>query len=307
MVAATKTEIGNALDWEITDWRETQRAALGKIAWPTLSGDADLFKTAAMCNFGVDATQSLFPSSAAATIITSAAKKFAVPLWILGQAQTAFQTLHQSVINRANKKLTNEFSNLRDDFIRQIQKLARNFKNEPYAREVTDTLFAAVSDVQFKDGAQRDVLLRQLIRDANLIETDPGVIRKRTNDGFGRLCTKIRDLWRASYHDPWFKDARMWFASSDALHMWKSGMVGQEWSLVRTKEDEDYVIRNAWRMRVQYINRPFSTRDSMDDCYVTLQNKTGKPVKLARTFKGAKVDPAALKTAVAKLKTAIRR
>ena len=307
MATATAADIGDALDFEITDWRETQRTALDKIVWPTIPSEPDIFKTAAMFNYGVDATKSLFPTSTAATLIEDASKKLAVPIWILGQAQTAFMTLHKNAVDSSNTKLTARFSELRDGFIRSIQTVARNFKNETYGRDLTKTIQTAVNGVEFKDDAQKDVLLRQFIRDANLIETDPAVLRQRTNDGFGRLCTKIRDLWRSSYHDAWAPDARMWYSKSRQTYIGRDGVERQDRNIVRRKEDQDWIIRNSWRMDVRYVTQPFNTRDSMDDCLVTLENKTGKPVKLERTYQGSKIDPAKLREAVTKLKQSVAR
>jgi len=298
-IIATKDQIGDALDYEIGDWRETQRAALQNIKWPKINSDSNLFKTAAMFNFGFDASNTLFPTLIAANI--------AGPILVIGKVQAEFQKMYQNAISQANVKLSNRFTVLRDSFIRQIQNNCRNFKDSPYARNVANIIHDATKDIQFKDDRQRDTRLRQLIRDANLIETDPQRIRKRTNDGFQQLCVAIRDLWKASYHDPWFKDAQMWFSSSTQLGLYPGpsggGRVSQQWKPVHLKKDQDWIICNAWRMKVVYKKTP--GLNDKDNCWVTLINKNGTPTKLAKTFTGTQINSASLTKAITKLKQSL--
>ncbi len=121
---------------------------------------------------------------------------------------------------------------------------------------MADTIFQATRGINFIDDRQRDALLRQLIHDANLVETDPAVIRRKTNKGFRRLAEKIRDLWCASYHDAYAPDANMWYSGSHQTYWFGSGAVGQQWTHIRNHADQDWIIRNAWRMDVRYIDNP---------------------------------------------------
>ena len=300
MVRATKDQIGDALDYEITDWRETQRSAIHNISWPALPNQPALFKTAAMFNFGVDATKAVYPASIVGGIISCAS----VHLFILKKAEAAFRTQYQAAVNRANKELQDQFTMLSDSFISEIQDICRNFKNSLQGREMTDSIYRAVEDIEFRDDRQRDALLRQLIRDAKLIETDPAVIRAETSAGFTRLCVKIRDLWRASYHDAWTPDAVLWYSGSTELFWFASGKTGQKWAHARSKADQDWIIRNAWRMKVRYIKNPSPILENgkRDNCYATLVG--GREITQTYTG-GVVISPDALSVAAKKLRQSI--
>ena len=294
MVKPTKKHINDALDYEIELWREAQRAALAKVVWPSISGDADAFKAAAMFNFGVDAAKTIYPTAAALI------SKATVPLWILGQAQAAFKAMYQSSINHANKKLSNNFTTLSDNFIRKIQDIARTFINSNSGRKMCNDIYQKVKDIEFKDDAQRRALLRVLIKDANLIDTDPTSIRNKTNAGFVKICKKIRDIWKATYHDPWVPDAVLWFSPSFQKYWYRDGSVDQKWQHIRNKDDQDWIIRNAYRMDVKYIKRLGNQRD---DCYVTLT----KASNITNTFMTPNINPQRLNQAVSKLKQTIAK
>lgn len=297
MVTATRDEIGDALDYEITDWRETQRDAIRNINWPNLPSEPNIFKTAAMFNFGIDATKNMFPNS----IVTGIIKASSVHLYVLSQAQNAFKTEYQAAVARANTQLSNQFQTLSDSFIRQMQDICRNFKNSPQGRELTDAIYNATTGIQFIDDPQRDALLRQLIRDANLIETDPAVIRNRTNEGLTRLCVKIRDLWRASYHDAWSPDANLWYSGSTQVFLSRYG-ISQRWHHVRNRADQDWIIRNAWRMDVSYIENRNPFNHQRDQCYATLIGARN----ITQTFTGVTINPGSLSTAIRNLNRSIQ-
>jgi len=287
MAKATKDDIGNAIDWLINDWRETYRSALDNFKWPSIpGGDEELFKGAAMLNFGIDATKTLFPKSTAGSLITVvqdvATKHYAVPLWILGQAQDGFKKIHAAAVNASNKELHERFGNLRDQFVREIQKIARTYKNNPAGRAIADQVFPYVKDREFRDKTELDVFLRQVIHHARLIVTDPKDITKRVNEGFGGLCNKICYIWRASYHGPWTSTPRLDYADSAAKNMYASGYVSRNYKSNWDKKSQDWMIRNAWRMEVNFIDRAWYEK-RQDVCQVTLIQR-GDPVR-AQNFK----------------------
>lgn len=292
MTKATKKHINDALDYEITTWRELQRSAINNVNWPSISGDSEPFKAATMFNFGVSAASTIYPAAQAI------ASKVAVPLWILGQAQTAFQSMYQASVDDANKKLSNNYTSLADAFTNKIQNTARNFINSKHCRNMSSEIYQKVKDIEFKDDAQCKTLLRTLIYNANLIDTDASSIRSKTNEGFGRLCTKIRDIWKGTYRDPWAPDALLYFSPSYQTNLYRGGHVGQSFKRVRSKENQDWLIRNAHKVDVRYVKR---SGNRQDNCYITLS----KLKDVSHTFKTPNIHKGSLNQAINKLKHAI--
>ena len=288
MVQANNAVIGAALDWEINDWRERQIDALNQAQFPQIGTDPFL-KANAWLNFGVDATKTLFPSSSAAAIINQASARFAVPLWILGQAQEGFRALYTVIINDHNRHLRTTFTALRDDFVRRVQGIARTFKNEPYGRNITGQISRYLGSRQFRDTAEMDTFLRELVHNAGLIETDPTVLRQKTNQGFSRLCSTIYDIYLGSSRGPGSNE--MWYASSRQQYLSSLG-TSRGYRRVRTTQDEAWLLAHAWQMETRHIDQPWISR-RRDTTYVTRVSSSDSPIRLARSYTGTRIDLAA--------------
>jgi hypothetical protein len=312
MITATKDDIGNAIDWEITDWRETQRQAVYNVKFPTIGKNpaSDLFKTFSWLNFGVDTTKTLFPDSPVTTLISAASKaasSYVVPLWILGRVQEKFRSRYDEAIANQDVLLGTKFESLRDDFVRHTQDVARNFKNSPFGRAITDKvynfvtpfkggwygLYGAVGYIpanpgrEFRDAAERDTYLRGLIHNAGLIVTDPAVIRERTENGFAKLCEKIKNIWLGTRHGPGIKN---YLLVSTGARVYRNGSDEYDYKRIRNDEDEDYILANAWRMKdVYHIDEP-TYSSGKDRTYATIDYDAKSPETLAETYTGDAID-----------------
>jgi hypothetical protein len=292
MARATKDDIGDAIDHEIGVWYVEQKGALANVKWPAIpGGDPELFKGAAMINFGVDATKQMFPKSSSTQLLeemgTAAKNSFAIPLFLVGQAQEQFKKMHQAAIDKANKELSEKFLTLSQDFTRELQRVNRTFLNTKQGRAIADAVYPYVKDIDYKDGRQMAAHLREFIHHGNLVVTDPAVIRDRTTKGLERVSKKLRDAWRGSYHMPWYDNSLMYFSFSKQQYLRANPFTGggyttQQWHRLRSKKDQDWVLKNIWRMEVRFIDYHwFWEKDRTDQARITLVNAPD-PTTLAR-------------------------
>lgn len=294
MVRATVEDVGQALGSQIAEWRERQIDAFNNVQFPEIerAGDSDWLKSMTWLNFGVDATQVLFPRSTAANIIAAAtSKKYTVPLYLLGLAQDGFESLYDLIVDSHNRILEKRFEELRDEFVRHVQRVARGFRDSAYGRTCIAQIHAFIARREFRDGNQIDAYCQRLIHAANLVETDQATIRRLTNSGFEALCQKVFDIYRGMRRGPGSNE--MWYASSPAESVWgPNGNTGPRYTRVRRESDEEWILANAWRMRTSHVDEPWiSTR--RDQTYVVRINDAQSPLHLGDTYQGETLDLAA--------------
>lgn len=285
---AVRDHVLTAIHEEVELWRTTFQDALNDrdISWPTIPSEPDLFKGAAMLNFGIDATKNIFPNATATTLITeltaAAAKRYALPLFLLGQAQDLFKQAHAAQVASANRQLSERYTALKDQFVRQIHQVARRITNERPAVTIANQLLPHLRGIDFQNERECVVVLREAIARAQLIVTDPQTLRRMVDNTFLRICTTLRDLWRGSYHRPLLSQmSTMWYSGSSQVYLVRDpisggGRTSQQWQNVRRREDQDWIIRNAWRMEVRFVDRSIWDRRE-DDCWVTLV-ESGEPL-----------------------------
>jgi hypothetical protein len=286
MVRASVEQIGEALGNEITDWRERQIEALNDVQFPQIDGEPGYLKTAAWLNFGVNTTKELFPESTLASIIqiaSRATKKYKVPIYILGMAQDGFEILYNEIIRDHNLQLRTRFEELRDDFIRRVQRISREFRDSPYGRNCIQQIQQFIGSREFRDGNEVNAFCRRLINAANLVQTDPAVIRRLTNEGFAHLCNKIFDIYRGMRRGPGQNE--MWYASSSQDNLWRDGSRGPAYRQVRRESDEFWILAHAWQMETHHRDEPFWARRP-DVTHVRRVNRADSPMHLARTYRG---------------------
>ena len=285
MVRASIEQIGEALGDEITDWRERQIEALNGVQFPKLDGKPEYLKTAAWLNFGVNTTKSLFPESDLGSVIRIAsetAKKYAVPVYILGMAQDGFELLYKEIIRDHNRQLRTRFDELRADFIRRVQRLCREFRDSAYGRSCIDQIQQYLGSREFRDGNEVNAFCRRLINAANLVQTDQAVIRRLTNQGFGRLCNKILDIYLGMRSGPGQNE--MWYADS-RQDMIGNTTRGPAYRRVRGQGDEFWILAHAWQMETHHRDVSF-WEQGPDVTFVRRVNNLDSPMHLARTYRG---------------------
>ncbi len=277
----TKDHIGTAVKDEVTTWQSAQHRVINGLQYPYISGN--FLKTVAWLNFGVDMTKTLYPGvSKVATAIT---EKYVVPLWILGQVQNGFQSLYDRIISHHNEMLKTKYETLRDEFKSMTDRTARSFLNSRYGRSIIDQIYIHWKNRDFRDSAEINSMCRNLIYHAGLVETDESKIRTKNQRGLGGLCKKIHKIYLGSDRGPGTNV--MYFANSRQTSIGRHG-TGRNWQRAKRKDDQDWIMANAWRMEVHHIDEPWTSKRP-DRSYVTLIRGARRPETLAATFEGTRL------------------
>ncbi len=235
----------------------------------------------------MNATKELFPRSSASTIIRlteSIAEK-----WWVGQAQAAFSALRETIIDSHNSQLRARYDELRDNFQRRIDSIERTFRDSALAQNIVRQIAEHWARREFRDENHAIAQCRLLIKAAGLVETDHAVIRRRTQNGFGRLCEIIRRIYLGMREGP--GDNRMWYASSPQEYM-SAYRTGPAYRLVRRRSDERWILAHAWQMEATHRDAPWWSKDP-DTTYVVRVSQSETPLRLANTFRGTPIDLAA--------------
>lgn len=238
-----------------------------------------------MFNWGVDATKQMFPKSTATQLINATGNtiksSYTAPLFLVGLAADKFKEFHKEAINSQNKLLKEKYDTLYHNFVSQLQAEVRTFTNKPLCRKIVDTVLDCVKHIDYKDNGQKNAHLREFIIHANLIVTNSKEIQECTTRGLQNSCALVRDIWLASYHMPWYTSKiRIEYANDPNLkHMSGTGRIYVPRQVVRRKEDQDWLIKNSWRMRTNLIR--YGIFDKRNDLLQIDYVNGGNPVHLA--------------------------
>jgi hypothetical protein len=283
--------VDRAIMEEVTLWYIEQRNALQDFKMGALEDEDDFTKTYAWLNFGIDASKTLFPASYVGRLVSSA--RATIPLWVIGQAQSAFVNLYGAYINHHRKKLKKKYDRLRSEFIDEMQTIHRNFINEPYGRSINDGIRQHWQNKTFRDSSEAETLCRELIHHAGLIVTDSDVIKQRTESRFGGLCSKVCKIYLGMDDGPGVND--LYYASPQQVLVRTAsggGRVTHQWQHVRRENDQYWILANAWRMRnVRHIDEWFGSKQN--DRTFVIDTGVTTPSRLSATFRGGDFDFAA--------------
>ncbi len=255
MTKPTKTDVVNAFDDKIKEWRERQIDVLGEVPFPTVNNETHQFKSMGWINFATDFTDTVFGDSAVNQLRKGVMDRMTIPLWVLGKAQSALESHLQSIRDNNQKIVNAQFMDIRDKFTNKISAIADTFVADPaYGRKMINHVFNYVKDRDFKDNQQMRAFLRRLIDHANIVETDPAKLRKKINPRFKALMKKIKYLWLASHHTPegvFSKRYNLEFRPHRGAryqHIMKGEMRNKE-----TRKIIDQIIATAWGHDVVFV------------------------------------------------------
>ncbi len=284
MPALTAEQVGHALQEEMQVWQGHQSDALRNVSFPGIEEEDEL-KGFAWFNFGVNATQSLYPGSTAASI-ARAAKSVASKWWV-GQAKSAFNAVRDTIIESHNNRLRRSFTEIRDSFERHIDRVERSFRTSEIGSSIIRSVMDHWSGRDFVDGNEAIVECRVLIKAAQLVENESAVIRRRTQAGFGGLCRKIKNIYLGMQEGP--GQNRMYEVMSDRMSIDSFGRQHRDTRRVRTETRERWILAHAWQMRVEHFDRDWY-EDGPDVTTVTRINRAQNPLRLADTFRARSID-----------------
>ena len=287
MVAITKANIGHALQEEMQLWHSHQSAALRGLKYPRFATEPQLLSYAWL-NLGMNATKSLYPNTTAATlasVVTSIGGK-----WYIGMAQAAFLAVYKSIADDGNAKLDARYQELQSSFVNEIDRLERTTRNAPFFLDVIDQIYHHWQGREFRDGNQMIADCRALIHQAGIVETRSDVIETRTKRGYEKLCEKIF----------WISEGIGWSSTIRYSPSQKTYITpyyqGKKWLRISKSKHSHWLLSHAWQFDVRYVDRSFKIfgldipSERPNTTFVTHVNHLETPLKLARTFKGPRID-----------------
>jgi hypothetical protein len=302
MATITQDMVGDALQEAARLWAENYKLVLQDTRFPQLPGAAEdpLFKAFAWINFGVNTTKELFPKSGAGQLIEQLAKRWSVPLFIIGTAQSQFKSYVDSIIASANAKLIEHFTKLRDAYTDLVDRQAAAFYRTPYYARARGEIFDYVKARSFSGLDQAKGFVFELIVNSDYIDVRQHAIRQAVDAGFKTLCDKVFVIYRS-----WIDKAGddMYYASSprevarnerDVFGDERAVIGTREYKPVRLRSDVIWILANAWQMEVRHVDEPwFLARP--DRTYVTNlgANRARMPVTMADAWPAGTVDLAA--------------
>lgn len=291
----SKYDVAKAVDYQINEWWDMQYSHLQSIKYPSIEANDTFLKGLAWFNFGSSAAKTLFPESFVTTALTMSMQRLAMPIWIASKIKDEFYSSYGETIKVHNNQLQTNFETLKNKFVLTGRTIAKNFMATKEINSFSEEVSTFLKDMTFNSQAEKEVYLRNLVEWSGIIELDDLVIKKRTQDGFGNLCKKVRDIYLGSKYGPGLLNT-IKYSPTDKM-IWKAGKTTFEYKTIKSKEEQDWLLSHAWQMRVHHNDGGFSS--DPDVTYIVKENNNSSANDLIKTFKGSRIS---LEKAQAKMK-----
>ena len=281
------TPVDRAVEKEVVVWAKNSSRALSNISFPKIEDEGDPFlKTCAWMSFGVDTGRAMY--SGFDTVMKKVSEKYVLPIFIFGQVQSAYAEIVKRNLADHNALLNKKYSDLRDEFLNQVDVKAAAFRSTPYGRSMTQDLNKFVQQLRITNEKDETTYTQLLIKQTGLIENDVGTLRKHANRGFGNLCKKIYAIYLGCDRGPGWNNKLV--IQGNTLYARASGAHSRDEFEVSRKEDQEKILAEAWRYDVIYHkDRGFRDRGP-DETAVRLISTDAKPPHMSLTRKYRKVD-----------------
>jgi hypothetical protein len=185
--------VSEAITDEIQMWARLTCVNIKMVKLPELPKDDPLIAAAVWFNFGVDAGKNL------SAVVTSAATKFALPLWLALKAQDTYTKYYQEPkIKNAQKMLETDYADFQSTLINGVNNAERQFLVQPYGRQVKRCLMDLFKHESFESNSDMKAAVRTLIFNAQVIQTDERALRQNTQKNLNALGNKLIALYEGT-------------------------------------------------------------------------------------------------------------
>lgn len=304
----TKDKVFFGLKSRVERWRDLQCSAIDSAVVPKIYFGTSMVEGIAWVAFGVTATTTLFPASAAAALITGVSLQYAIPIYVLSGVVDAFK---KEVASQEKAESIGHIKAgpMKAKFKRVTDQLCMDFGKTTYCGSLCEEIvkFIQSNSISINSQGELSSYVQNIVVNAELIETDESVIKKRTDDGIGALFQKIHDIYCGTYHD-WGTN-RLVLSTPTPPVMYSSGRVRSSRQRDMSEKEQDYILTHAWQYDVVFVDDapalligvdPKTRKAISDTTMVEKTNSEETPDGLVKLYRPARLDSAKIAAALKK-------
>jgi hypothetical protein len=294
----TEDKVFFCLKSRVERWRDLQCGAIDSAKVPTIYGGTDIVEEIAWLAFGVTATTTLFPGTAVAALITGATLKYAIPLYVLSGVVDEFK---KEVAQQEKKENIGHIQAgaMKSKFKRATDQLCMDFGKTTYCASLCKEIvkFTKSNSIAINSQGELSSFVQNIVVNAGLIETNEGVIKKRTNDGVGGLFQKIHDIYCGTYHD-WGSNRLILTTPTQAV--WnRDGSMTSSRQKEMSRKEQDYILTHAWQYDIVRVSDAPALiigvdqrtgKTISDETMVSKTNSAESPNGVVKLYRPAKLD-----------------